>query len=689
MVVSATSFAQTQKRVAVLPVDVPPGLSDVDPARLSEQLRDRLDGLAIEGAQSTVVNPPETQSGACDQACVLTAANVAVAHYAIQIRVSALGDGHQMSIFLFDVRTGHLLYTLSNAVTTPAGLSESLNLLTDGTGEALRMAIRIHRNTHGKPGGMVPSFTKMSPPAAPPVKKVSSATVRFESSPSGARIHVNGAPLASRTPTTASYEVGTELSIRMEHPDHPEAFNQTVDVQPGLQTVHLSFEYAETAPPTATEPQPSSPPPQRLTPLNTNDWQPTVTYRRLSRTSRITREFNCGQGEFADDFANPCPRAPAQGVVLNVKELDVELTETTVVSRLQSPYVSGFSAHIEVPVVTSRQQSLEFAGNGGDRNAVVITPENSTIYPANGAALFYVPVETPERSGLGDVQLGGEYALALPGTRPGESSRLSLTVDVVVPTADGMTPGGQEVGRDVFETAMGLSAAKTVPAAGSKPGYRVDFSAQYVLVTVPTDSIYQDYRGQQEHIGPGNRYGFDLYSAVGLSMSSTETLYIGAGVHGTLHTAGRETSTVFDALGMSNTPCPDGSIGSDARGLPNQACLNPDSASAAAGTAHDGLTVVEDYLRYGASLGADLALGTRFAIGIRGQWEWETNHFITGASPGQDLDGSGMVESRGQPNYNPAEHNPTYAPAIDRSGRRLQSRDVEMFRTSILLRAFL
>ena len=57
----------------------------------------------------------------------------------------------------------------------------------------------------------------------------------------------------------------------------------------------------------------------------------------------------------------------------------------------------------------------------------------------------------------------------------------------------------------------------------------------------------------------------------------------------------------------------------------------------------------------------------------------DTEHFLSNASVGRDFDGSGLVEARGQPGYNPAEHNPTFSAAIDQPGRRIRVEETTNF----------
>ena len=97
------------------------------------------------------------------------------------------------------------------------------------------------------------------------------------------------------------------------------------------------------------------------------------------------------------------PFCTTGGQSLNVKELRFERVIQEVVPELRIGLYKDWFL-VEAPVTLSNEQTIRFAGNGGNRNGVVITPENSTIAPANGANLFDVPVQNlPTRAGFGDM----------------------------------------------------------------------------------------------------------------------------------------------------------------------------------------------------------------------------------------------------------------------------------------------
>ena len=72
-----------------------------------------------------------------------------------------------------------------------------------------------------------------------------------------------------------------------------------------------------------------------------------------------------------------------------------------------------------------------------------------------------------------------------------------------------------------------------------------------------------------------------------------------------------------------------------------------------------------------ARLGMGIYISEYAKIGGYMTMAHDTEHFLSNASVGRDLDGSGLVEARGQPGTT-AEHNPTFSAAIDQPGRRIQ-----------------
>jgi hypothetical protein len=412
------------------------------------------------------------------------------------------------------------------------------------------------------------------------------------------------------------------------------------------------------------------------------DFRADVTFRRSLRRAKLTREFNCGQGEFAGSASgqDPCPFAPPEGQLLNVKELRFERVVQEIVPRIRIGLYQDLELFIEAPVTLSNVQGIRFAGNGGNKNGVVITPENSTIMPANGADLFNVPPEgLPTRAGFGDMMFMIRYS-PISQARDPQRSTWTFELGYRAPTGEVMEAGNKGVGRGVHELvlATGLSKAFRYVDPYTRFELVLPFAAQ--------GSRFKDYRDAQQYIGPGQRMKFD----VGVEFSpyfNPETgakVFFDLGFSARYQAEGRDYSELFDALGMANTPCPDASgPATDSRNLPNQACFNPDSQSEAAKTAHDGITTVEQFMAVQAKMGLGIYVSEHAKIGASLSLAHETEHFISNADVGTDVDGSGRVESRGQPGYNGAEHNPTFSAAIDRPGRRIRVEETTVFSVGV------
>jgi hypothetical protein len=373
------------------------------------------------------------------------------------------------------------------------------------------------------------------------------------------------------------------------------------------------------------------------------DMRASVTYRRSLRRAKVTREFNCGQGEFAGlgaDF-NPCVNAPPEGELKYVKELRYERVVEEIVPTLRFGLYKDLELFVEAPVTLSNQQGIRFAGNGGNRNSQVITPENSTIAPENGANLFDVPPQSlPQRAGFGDMLFKIRFS-PVSQSRDPQRATWTLEAGYLAPTGDVMKAGNTGVGRGVNELHLSTGLSKVF-------GY-VDPYTRFgiVLPFAASGSLFKKYEEGQQYIGPGHRMRFDLGAELSpfYNPETGAKVYFDLGLSVSYQAAGRDYSELFDAIGMANTPCngPSGPS-TDARGLPNQACFNPDSQSAAAKSAHDGITTVEQFVTVQAKIGGGVYVSEHAKLGFNISLAHETEHFVSNVDVGNDLDGSGRVE---------------------------------------------
>jgi hypothetical protein len=98
-----------------------------------------------------------------------------------------------------------------------------------------------------------------------------------------------------------------------------------------------------------------------------------------------------------------------------------------------------------------------------------------------------------------------------------------------------------------------------------------------------------------------------------------------------------------------------------------------------AGQAFDGITTVEQFVTAKAHLGFGLQTSQHLRIGTELSLAHDTEHFISTADVGKDLNGTGIVESRADGNWSAEEQNPTYVRSIDALGRRLRVEETTVF----------
>jgi hypothetical protein len=245
-----------------------------------------------------------------------------------------------------------------------------------------------------------------------------------------------------------------------------------------------------------------------------------------------------------------------------------------------------------------------------------------------------------------------------------------------------MEAGNSAVGRGVHELVLATGLAKNYRYVDPYTRFEmvIPFAAQ--------GSLFKDYGDSQQYVGPGERMKFEVGSEFSpyFNPQTGAKVYFDLGFSAMYQAEGRDYSELFDALGMANTPCPDAAgPATDSRGLPNQACFNPESRSAAAKSAHDGITTVEQFIAVQARLGMGIYVSEHAKLSGTLSLAHETEHFLTNADVGRDVDGSGRVEARGQNGYDPGEQNPTFSSAIDGPGRRIRIEETTVFTFGVSL----
>lgn len=429
-----------------------------------------------------------------------------------------------------------------------------------------------------------------------------------------------------------------------------------------------------------------------------------VKYSRTLRRAKITREYNCdprperppGQGDATPQDRDTCPEAFNQipgpgeaGELVHVKELRYERVIHTITPTARFGLWHDLELLIDMPIVVSDTQKVRFAGDGGKRSGVAVTPEISSIAPrredgTDPEDLFDVPTEgLPTRAGFGDMLFMVRYA---PISHERDDSRGDWVLEVGyrAPTGESMRgglKGNEGVGRGVHELVLGTALSRRFRYLD--PWVR--FEAAFPFAA--DDSLFKDYGDSQEHIGPGARASFDFGSEIVPYENTRDGIkfFLDIGLGATYQAEGRDYSELFDALALGAERC-DPSRDDPTR--PNCGRYNPDSRSAIAGQPHDGITTVEEYVQLRGHLGAGVYISQYVRLATRLSLAHDTEHFIGAADIGRDLNSSGLVESSGEPAcssvrdsrcYDPREHNPTYVPAVDQVGRRLRVEETTIF----------
>jgi hypothetical protein len=410
-----------------------------------------------------------------------------------------------------------------------------------------------------------------------------------------------------------------------------------------------------------------------------------VVFRRHLRRSKITREYNCNYSLLPSDFET-CPTAGAEGQNLQIKELRYQRVTSEVVPRLKMGLWKDLEFMLEAPIVVSDDQALRYAGNGGDSSQKAITGEYSTIVPdAPFQRMFEVPF-SKSRSGFGDMAFMFKYA-PISSERDDSRGDWVLELGYRAPTGTVMKGNNSGVGRGVHELILATAFSRKFRYIDPY----VRFEA--VLPFAGGKSLYKDYGSQQQYIGPGNRFKFDFGSEFipYENLKNNVKIYVDLSLGVGYQSEGRGYSELFDAFYAGTLSC--GKNGNDQIKDGKENCLyyNKDAFSSVMGT-FDGITTIEQYAIMRGSLGFGFYVSQYVKFGATFSLAHETEHFISNAKIGKDLDGNGVVEANNQYNPNDAndvaqskEHNPTFTPNIDAVGRRIRVEETTLFTTALNL----
>ncbi len=408
-----------------------------------------------------------------------------------------------------------------------------------------------------------------------------------------------------------------------------------------------------------------------------------VFYRRSLRRAKITREYNCNPDPKERPYdLETCPTAGPEGELLEVKELRYQRTIHEIVPRFRFGIWHDLELWIEAPIVISSDQELRFAGNGGDSTKPIVDEENSSIAPgAQGSNsdpenLFDVPTNLPSRAGFGDMLFMLRFAPIAQEryNQPEDHDTRGdwmLELGYRAPTGTVAKFGNEGVGRGVNELIIGTALSRRFRYIDPY------MHLQGIFVFPAGSGLFDDYGASQDEVGPGHRAHFEFGSEIIPYRDPKRKIrfFIDLRLASTYHAEGRDYSELFDAFASAQKTCnPNGHEGAE-----RCPTYTKESKLSLGGQFTDGITTVEEYMTVGARVGVGIYLSQYLKLGVELGLDHDTEHFITKAEIGKDLDGSGLVEAQGDPKYNAEEQNPIYVPAYDAIGSRIRVEETTLF----------
>ena len=366
-----------------------------------------------------------------------------------------------------------------------------------------------------------------------------------------------------------------------------------------------------------------------------------IRYDFLSHAADITREFPC----YRTDGNAACS---AQDLVLFGNELKAKRTIHTMTISPRLGLYHDLELALDLPIILFDQTKLDFASNVSDT-------VNSTVDKAGNAdqSIFLVPNVGQQRSGFGDMSIGLKYA-------PYNYQR-----DKTEPTwVLGLTytaPTGKVRKADNTEVGQGIHALKifTTISRRALPWIEPYFDFHGVFRFPASDTLFVDGGPTQTLVSPGNSMGLKLGTEFipWEDEQADARVEIDLGMLADYFFEGREYTDLFDALGASQCN------GNPACELTAHTLDVKDKTKAAAEWSRtNGITDVEHYANFGTWIGLHYQPVKYIQFGASFGINWQTDHLLTNADPGKDLDKDGQVLETGTAGN---EFNPTYVEAID------------------------
>lgn len=331
-----------------------------------------------------------------------------------------------------------------------------------------------------------------------------------------------------------------------------------------------------------------------------------------------------------------------------------------------------FELDLMFPIIIGSTIKLSTAGAGGP-STIRVDPKTN-----HSDTLFTLPNNSPNRSGFGDMVVALKYGPLSQARDPLHPSWM-VGLEYTIPTGKIMRTNNAAVG-------LGMHQLKLETAISRRIAFFEPYFGLWGTFRFPsTNSLFKNYGETQNYGTPGARIGLMLgaefypWKVPGPKDHEGKYFAIDLGFKTTYTFRGRDYTLLFDALGSS----PQNSGTLYERQNPK---YNPDGTPRASYINEQGVTDVGPYGTYVAYVGFDIQPIEYFRIGFRFTFTHTSDHFLTYADLGKDLNGSGHIEygKKGDPN-NPNEYNPVYNSALDEPGRRFKVQDYNDYGIMVFL----
>jgi hypothetical protein len=434
---------------------------------------------------------------------------------------------------------------------------------------------------------------------------------------------------------------------------------------------------------------------------NPFDFRITPTFQQRIERGRITREGGCGRSEGGCELSN----GERLDRTIYTRELDYRRVVNTLNIDLAVGLYHDLEARIHLPIVIGDQRRLSFANGVNPTNSTVAPDSDQVAGDLNPAfadvygdyfgtyQFFGVPNDEQERAGFGDMGIGLSWSPFSERRNP-HTATVTLAFDYFAPTGTPARATNDGVGRGVHELQFGIAASKRL-----RTWFDPYFGMRFNLPIPATNGLFESHPNSRT-TGPGA--SFLITSGTEIIMASAADYHytFDFGMKFGYQLEGRDYSPLFDALaGSSCNGRTAASAGYDERG-PDGNPFRPDSTfsqrdaacawvvqqpangrtragggALAANTAysHDGITDIDGFGTIGGHIGLLLQFNRFVQFRFRTDFDWQTPHLLTKASPGRDANNDGVVDLNPTPDAGVAvERNPFYNPTIDAVGRRFR-----------------